>query len=399
MQTKNTEKEETGNARSLFATLHCTRCEKEHDPSKLQTICSDPTCGRPLAARYSLKKSPRPTTAELASAPDTIWRLENLMPLTAKTEIITLGEGCTPLLQARRLASLDRVENLFIKDESGNPTGSFKARGLAMAVTKAKELGAEVVALPTAGNAGGAAAAYAARAGLECVVVMPTDTPPMFKKEARAFGATVIEHEGLIDDCGKIVAKGKKEQGWFDVSTLKEPYRVEGKKTLGTEIAEQMGWELPDVVVYPTGGGTGLIGMWKAWAELEALGWIGAHRPRMYAVQALGCAPVVEAFEKNAKRCEKVAGASTYAAGLRVPCPFADEWILEVLRRSDGGAVALSEDQIRKGADEISRMEGVLPAPEGGAAWAAVKVLAEIKSIQPRDNVVIVNTGSAYKYM
>ncbi len=384
---------------SVFATLSCTRCEKEYDPERVQTVCQDPSCGRPLAARYALETMPRPTSAELAIARNDIWRFGKLMPLTPKTKIVSIGEGWTPLLKSSRLGQSAGFDDLWIKDESGNPTGSFKARGLGVAVTKALELGAETIAVPTAGNAGGAAAAYAARAGLGCVVAMPRDTPAMFKEEVVAFGAELIEHDGLLDECGKIVAEGKAAHGWYDVSTLKEPYRAEGKKTLGFEIAEQLSWQLPDVVVYPTGGGTGLIGMWKAWAELEAIGWIDSHRPRMYAVQADGCAPVVRAVESAAHRCTKVTNAATYAAGLRVPAPFADEWILAVLNRSRGGAIAVSDQAIREGAGEMSRMEGIYPAPEGGATWAAVKILLTRGDIKSDEKIVIVNTGSAYRYV
>jgi threonine synthase len=321
------------------------------------------------------------------------------MPLSDKTEIISLGEGGTPLFRAPRLGEQAGLENLWIKDESTNPTDSFKARGLSAAVTKALEIGATTIAIPTAGNAGSAAAAYAARAGLECVVVMPADTTPIFKKEVQAFGARLIECDGLIDECAKIVAKGKQTDGWYDVSTLKEPYRVEGKKTMGIEIAEQMGWKLPDVVVYPTGGGTGLLGMWKAWSELQALGWIDSARPRMYAVQPVGCSPVVNAFNEDKDRCEKIQGASTCALGLRVPRPFADEWILEVLRRSNGGALAVTDEQMLSAASEMSREEGVLASPEGGATWAAIRILLEKKLIDADERIVIINTASAYKYI
>jgi len=384
---------------SLFQTLTCTRCGTEHDPEALQTVCAEEGCGRPLAARYALEPIQRPDPLVRDDAPGPMWRLHELLPLGPETEIITLGEGGTPLLPAPRLGERAGVPAIWIKDEAGNPTGSFKARGMAAAVTKAVELGAEAIAVPTAGNAGSAAAAYAARAGIECVVVMPADTPPVFKREIADLGATVIEHPGLIDDCGRIVGQRAKAEGWFDVSTLKEPYRVEGKKTLGTEIAEQLGWTLPDAIVYPTGGGTGLIGMWKAFVELAELGWIGDERPRMYAVQPAGCAPVVRAFESGAKRCEKFANAATHAAGLRVPRPFADEWILAVLQRSGGGAVAVSEDAIRAGTDELAKVEGIYACPEGGAAWAGTRELIARGDIEPDDRVVVVNTGSAYKYM
>ncbi|MDJ0762207.1 MAG: threonine synthase [Myxococcota bacterium] len=384
---------------SLLEILTCTVCGEPYDPQSVQTICQKPDCAGPLAARYALEPRPRPSAAELSKLPVNAWRFKQLMPLTPKTNIITLGEGGTPLLQANRLAAKAGLASIWIKDESGNPTGSFKARGMTTAVTRALELGAETIALPTAGNAGGAAAAYAARAGLGCVVVMPQDTPTMFKREVRAFGATLIEHDGLIDDCGKIVARQKEEKQWFDVSTLKEPYRVEGKKTMGFEMAEQLGWKLPDVVIYPTGGGTGLVGMWKAWAEMEALGWIGPERPRMIAVQPQGCAPVVRAIEQNADRCEKVDNATTHASGLRVPCPFADRWILSVIRKSNGTAVAVTEDEIRAGVSDLATLEGIFAAPEGGAVWAGARRLLEAGLMQPSETIVLINTGSGYKYV
>jgi len=385
--------------RSLFETLTCTRCGATHDHTTVQTVCQEPGCGRPLIARYALDELPRPAPGHDGTGAGPLWRFPELMPLTPGTDPVTLGEGGTPLLRARRLAAAAGLEELWLKDESGNPTGSFKARGLALAAIKAKELGAATIALPTAGNAGGAAAAYAARAGMGCAVVMPSDTPRVFKDEVVAFGGTLIEHEGLIDDCGKIVAERVAAEGWYDVSTLKEPYRVEGKKTMGIEIAEQLGWSLPDVVIYPTGGGTGLVGMWKAWAELEAVGWLGPARPRMFAVQASGCAPVVDAFVGGAERCERVEQAQTIAAGLRVPKPFADEWILAVLRKSGGGAVAVTDEQIAAGVERLARTEGIYAAPEVGATWAAVESLFERGDLAADERIVIVVTGSAYKYL
>lgn len=327
-----------------------------------------------------------------------MWRWRALLPVSPTTRIATLGEGGTPLLRADRLGAQSGLSDLWIKDESGNPTGSFKARGLALAVTKAKELGARALALPTAGNAGSAAAAYAARAGIPCTVVMPKDTAPAFKAEVRAFGAELVEIDGLIDDCGAFVAAHEEARGWFDLSTFKEPYRVEGKKTLGFEIAEQLGFCLPDAVVYPTGGGTGLVAMWKAWNELEGCGLIGAARPRLFAVQAEGCAPLVRAFESGADRCEKVAGATTAALGLRVPKPFADEWILAVLRRSNGGAVAVAEEAIRQGVADLARCEGLAACPESGAALAGMRALIARGVIRAKDRVVVVSTGAGYNY-
>jgi threonine synthase len=291
------------------------------------------------------------------------------------------------------------MKDVWIKEEAGNPTGSFKARGLAAAVTMAKALGARKIALPTAGNAGGAAAAYAARAGLECHVFMPADTPKIFRLECETYGAHVTLVDGLIDDCGKIVARMTDEKGWFDVSTLKEPYRVEGKKTMGYELAEEADWVLPDVIVYPTGGGTGLIGMWKAFDEMEAMGWIGPGRPRMISVQAEGCAPIPKAFAEGKEVSVRFENAATWASGLRVPKAYADYLILKILRASKGEAVAVTDDEMRAGVNEMGACEGLYAAPEGGAAWAAVKKLAADRKIDGGERVVVFDTGTGFKYV
>lgn len=382
-------------SRSRFVTLTCWRCGAEHDPAVLQNTCREPGCGRPLVARYSLDGAVDGADGPPATG---LWRHGALLPDPGPAGPVTLGEGDTPLLEAPRLARELGLDDLRIKDESQCPTGSFKARGLAVAVTMARRLGALGVALSSAGNAGSAAAAYAARGGLRCLVVVPADTPAPFKDEVRACGGELIGHPGPIDECGAVVAARRREGGWFDVSTLKEPYRLEGKKTIGLELAEQLGGVVPDAIVYPTGGGTGLLGIWKAFAELEALGRIGPERPRMYAVQPEGCAPVVRAFESGAERCERVAGASTHAFGLRVPKPFADEWILAVLRRSGGGAQAVSEEEIRKGTSMLARLEGILAAPETGAAVAGLRRLIADGRIRSSERVVLLDTGAGDKY-
>lgn len=328
-----------------------------------------------------------------------MWRWHELMPVRDPANIVTLGEGDTPLLDAPRLAASAGFARLRIKDEGNNPSGSFKARGLSAAVSKARELGARSIALPTAGNAGGAAAAYAARAGIECHVFMPADTPPVFRVECERYGARVTLVDGLIDACGRLVAERASREGWHDVSTLKEPYRVEGKKTMGYEIAEQFGWELPDAILYPTGGGTGLIGMWKAFDEMEEMGWIRGRRPRMIAVQAEGCAPIPRAFEEGADDSRKWEGAHTYASGLRVPRAFADFLILRYVRASGGDAIAVSDDEMRRACDEIGSLEGLFAAPEGGATWAAAKKLAASGRLDRNSRVVLFNTGTGFKYL
>jgi threonine synthase len=321
-----------------------------------------------------------------------------MMPVEEPNDVVSLGEGGTPTLVARSLGESARFRDLRIKDESGNPTGSFKARGLSAAISKAKELGRTAVAVPTAGNAGGAAAAYAARAGMKCDVFMPDDTPALFRAECERYGARVTLVKGLIDACGKLVAEGAAQGKWVDVSTLKEPFRVEGKKTMGYELAEDLGWKLPDAVIYPTGGGTGLIGMWKAFAEMERLGWIGPARPRMIVVQAEGCAPIVRAFEEGKEVAERWENAATYASGLRVPKPFADFLILSIVRESGGDAIAVSDDEMRTAEDEIGRAEGLFVCPEGAATWAAAKKLADEGRLDRAAQLVLFNTGTGFKY-
>jgi threonine synthase len=319
--------------------------------------------------------------------------------MVSDANIISLGEGFTPMLKAAGLSKKSGIRSLFIKDESLNPTGSFKARGLSMAVSRAKELGITSCVIPTAGNAGGAMSAYCAKAGIAAHVFMPSATPEVFKQECRFFGAQLTLVDGSIYDCGQLVRQQASINRWFDVSTTKEPYRIEGKKTLGYEIAEQLGWILPDVIVYPTGGGTGLIGMWKAFDEMEQLGWIGSARPRMVAVQSANCAPVVKAFESGATQMTLYPDSFTVANGLRVPKPYADSLILRVIKESKGTAISIGDEAIIGAVKEIAREEGLLVSPEGGAIYQAAKQLLQTGWIQPEEKVVLVNTGSGYKYL
>lgn len=381
---------------SWLAHLICTRCGATYERDRRVNVCA--ACGGALFARYH----PHSLSRDAMSArdrPRTIWRWHEMMPVEDPANIVSLGEGGTPLVAAERLGARHGHARLSIKDESGNPTGSFKARGLSAAVSKAKELGHYAIALPTAGNAGGAAAAYAAKAGMACHVFMPEDTPRVFRIECERYGAKVELVAGLIDDCARIVAERAPKEGWHDVSTLKEPFRVEGKKTLGYELAEDFGWELPDAIVYPTGGGTGLIGMWKAFDEMEELGWIGARRPRMFAVQADGCAPIPKAFAEGRETAEKFPNARTYASGLRVPKPFADYLILRFVRASGGAAIAVTDEEMQRACDEIGADEGIFASPEGGAAWAAAKRLRDAGKIASDERVVVFNTGSGFKYL
>src|SRR4051795_6475752 len=316
-----------------------------------------------------------------------------------EVEPVTLGEGGTPLLRAAKFGKAAGAENLWVKDEAQNPTQSFKARGMTTAVSMAKHLGATKLAVPSAGNAGGAMAAYAARAGLEAHIFMPSDTPRANVIECRELGAHVTMIDGLITDCGAEIAKRKSAEGWFDMSTLKEPYRVEGKKTLGYELAEQMDWTLPDVILYPTGGGTGLIGMWKAFAEMESLGWVGSERPRMFSVQASGCAPIVCAFEAGEKFAAEFPNAHTLASGLRVPKAVGDFIMLDILRKSGGGAVTVDDEEMIGATRDVGAAEGLFVAPEGAACFVALKKLVGAGKIEPDENVVIFNTGSGIKYL
>jgi threonine synthase len=328
-----------------------------------------------------------------------LWRYREVLPVENDENIVSLGEGWTPLLHAKNLGTQLGIGQLYIKDESQNPTQSFKARGMSAAVSMAKELGATKLAVPSAGNAAGALAAYAARAGLECFIFMPDDTPRANVIECEQTGAHVTLMAGLITDCGAEVARRKDAEGWFDVSTLKEPYRVEGKKTLGYELAEQFNWELPDVIIYPTGGGTGLIGMWKAFAEMEQMGWIDTKRPRMVTVQASGCAPIVRAFETGKRFADEFSGAQTVASGLRVPKAIGDFLILDALRESGGAAVAVTDRELIAATKEIGATEGIFCAPEGAACLPALRKLIDADLVKPDERVVLFNTGAGVKYL
>jgi threonine synthase len=377
---------------SALSHLECTGCGARFDADRLEKLCT--ACGRVLYARYDLEKARRTLTREALGARGRgMWRWREIMPVRDARHIVSLGEGDTPLLPVRRLG-----EGIFVKDEGLSPTGSFKARGISAAVSRALELGATALAIPSAGNAASALAAYGARAGMKVFVFMPADAPILNQKECAVYGAEVVLVRGLIDDCGAIVRRRAKSEGWFDVSTLKEPYRAEGKKTMGLEIAEQLGWQLPDVIVYPTGGGTGIVGMWKAFDELEQLGFIGPRRPRMVSVQAEGCAPIVRAFERGLDHAPRWEHASTRAAGLRVPAAVADYLILKAIRASGGTAIGVSEDAIADALREMASLEGIFAAPEGAAAWAGAKRLREEGAIRPGERVVLFNTGTGLKY-
>jgi threonine synthase len=357
--------------------------------------------GRPVWVRYHLDQVRQAVTpAEIATRPPSLWRYRELLPLPADVEPVSLGEGMTPLLHCPRLGQQLGLPKLFVKDESQLPTGSFKCRGMTTAVSLAKWLGVKRVALPTAGNAGGAAAAYAARAGLECFVYMPADTPTVNQFECHLYGAKAFRVNGLINDCGKIVRDGTDRMGWFDLSTLKEPYRLEGKKTMGLELAEQMGWTLPDVILYPTGGGTGLIGMWKAFAELKELGWVKSERfPRLISCQAEGCAPIVTAFEKGERFADLFPNARTVASGLRVPVAVGDFMMLDAIRGSGGKAVAGREDAIRPWMVRASAAEGVSVCPETAVCLDVLEKLVAAGEVRADETVVVFNTGAAPKYL
>ena len=375
--------------------LECTACGLEHEWSRLQNLCH--SCNKPLFAIVDLAAASRTLTREtLLAREKSLWRYREVLPLPGDVEPVSLGEGGTPLLPACKFA--DDID-LWVKDESSNPTQSFKARGMTVAVSMAKYLGATRLAVPSAGNAGGALAAYAARARIEAHIFMPRDTPRANIVECRELGARVTLIDGLITDCGAEIARRKENEGWFDVSTLKEPYRVEGKKTLGYELAEQLSWQLPDVILYPAGGGTGLIGMWKAFDEMEALRWIGRKRPRMFAVQAAGCAPIVRAFQAAEKNAAEFPGAHTIASGLRVPKAVGDFLMLRIIRESKGGALAIEDEEMVRVAREVGAKEGLFVCPEGAACFAALKLLRRDKKIVSGERVVIFNTGSGIKYL
>jgi threonine synthase len=378
--------------------LECAACGKQYEARRLHNLCN--VCGKPLLVRYDLERAARGLTKEsLKGRRADLWRYCEVLPVEHEENIVSLGEGLTPLLRAERLGAVLGLSELYVKDESQNPTQSFKARGMATAVSMAKELGARKLAVPSAGNAAGALAAYAARAGLEAHIFMPRDTPRANVVECEQTGAHVTLLDGLITDCGAEVARRKDAEGWFDVSTLKEPYRVEGKKTLGYELAEQLDWELPDWIIYPTGGGTGLIGMWKAFAEMEALGWIGGKRPRMVTVQSAGCAPIVRAFDEGKRFADEFPNAATVASGLRVPKAIGDFLILDALRDSGGAALAVSDEELLSAVGEIGATEGLFVAPEGAACLPALRKLIERGDVKAGERVVLFNTGAGVKYL
>lgn len=378
--------------------LVCTACGATHDASRPQNVSA--CCAKPLYPTYDLAAAARTLTKDaLRGRVASMWRYREVLPVRRDANIVTLGEGLTPLLPAPRLGARLGVDRLWIKDESKNPTQSFKARGMSAAVSMAKQFGLKKLAVPSAGNAAGALAAYAARAGMEAHIFMPVDTPKANVIECREMGAHVTLINGLITDCGAEVAKRKAAEGWFDVSTLKEPYRVEGKKTLGYELAEQLDWQLPDVVIYPTGGGTGLVGMWKAFDEMERMGWIGAKRPRMFSAQAAGCQPIVRAFLAGEKSAAEHLGAQTRASGLRVPKAIGDFIMLDILRRSGGGAVALTDDEMIVATREVGAAEGMFVAPEGAACAAALRHLRAQGIVRADESVVLFNTGAGVKYL
>ncbi|HEY3044818.1 MAG TPA: threonine synthase [Vicinamibacterales bacterium] len=384
---------------SFFTHLECSvPCGAPAlDPHQRHFLCS---CGAPLLARYDLDKARGWSRSSLKGREPTMWRYRELMPLVGDEQPVTLGEGLTPLLHARSLGAALGLDRLYIKDESLNPTNSFKARGQSAAITRAKGLGATTIALPTAGNAGNAAAAYSAAAGLACEVFIPKDAKRPFVDECRLYGANVTLVDGLITDAGRIAAETGQPLGWYDVSTLKEPYRIEGKKTMAYELAEQMDWKWPDWIIYPTGGGTGMVGMWKAFDEIERIGWVSRQkRPRMVSVQAEGCAPIVRAFQQGTEKAQPWEGAATLADGLRVPRAIGDFLILRAVRDSGGTALAVSDASMVQGMLDLGKHEGVSAAPEGGAALVAIQRLVADGSIKPADTVILFNTGGALKYL
>jgi len=375
--------------------LECARCGNTYDLNRPVNTCS---CGSPLLVRYDLDNiASRVDRQSLALGSTDMWRYKEFLPVPDES-ITTLGEGMTPLLSTGRLGECVGLRRLYMKDEGLNPTGTFKARGASCGISMAAALGVDAVALPTAGNAGGAWAAYAARAGIRCVVAMPDDAPRVTQVECDVYGADACLVPGLISDAGKVIARGASERGWFEVATLKEPYRIEGKKTMGLEIMEQCDWRMPDVIVYPTGGGVGLIGIWKSFAELEAIGWIGEERPRMIAVQAHGCDPIVRAFQAGARESEFRQGARTLAGGIRVPKALGDFLVLDALYESGGAAIAVSDESILEALRLVARVEGMFICPEGAAAVAAVRQLTIDGEIDGDESVIVLNTGSGLKY-
>ncbi|OQP63001.1 threonine synthase [Niastella populi] len=375
--------------------LVCSQCEQTYSAFEIQSFSA--CCRQPLTAGYNLDEVPAKTV--LHNRPATMWRYKEVLPVLEEENIVSLGEGMTPILELKRLQAAYELPNLYLKDESKNPTGSFKARGLSAAVSKAKEFGVETCIIPTAGNAGGALAGYCAKAGLKAIVVMPRHTPQVFKDECELYGAELILVDGLISDCAKKVARLKESINCFDISTMKEPYRLEGKKTMGYEIAEQNNWTLPDVILYPTGGGTGLIGMWKAFKEMQQMGWIDEKLPRLYAIQAENCQPVVQTWKGLQPNAKNYTGQPSLANGLAVPNPFAEDMMLKALRESKGQPLAVSDNEMVAAVKEIARKEGLIIAPEGGALWSALLQLVQQGIVQRAEKILLLNTGSGYKYL
>ena len=377
--------------------LECSLCAQRFAANQIHNLCS---CGGALLVRYDLDAVRKSWTREsLAQAKPDLWRYWPVLPVNRRESVVSLGEGMTPLIETKRLGAAVGAKDLWVKDEGLNPTGSFKARGMSAAISMARELGVTKIAVPSAGNAASAAAAYSAAAGIEAHIFMPMDVPQANFIECKALGAHVTLVNGLISDCGRIVNERKDKEGWFDVSTLKEPYRIEGKKTMGYEVAEQFGWKLPDAIFYPTGGGVGLIGMWKAFDEMQALGWIGSERPKMIVVQAAGCQPMVRAFERGEQRAEFWADASTVAAGLRVPKPLGDKLILDAVRASGGTAIAVNDEELIDAGIELASLEGMFVAPEGAACVPALRKLLATGFLKPSERIVIYNTGAGLKYL
>ncbi|MSV29228.1 MAG: threonine synthase [Bryobacterales bacterium] len=381
----------------MVTNLECALCNKTFEAGKVHNLCE---CGGPLLVRYDLLRIRESWSRDsVHRGPNSMWRYAPVLPPQRPESIVSLGEGMTPLVRTSRLGKRVGASDVWVKDEGLNPTGSFKARGLSCALSMAVELGIRKVAIPSAGNAASAMAAYAAAAGIESHIFMPRDVPQSNFIECKAAGSHVTLIDGLISDCAKIVAAGQATEGWFDVSTLKEPYRIEGKKTMGYELAEQLHWELPDVIFYPTGGGVGIIGMWKAFAEMETLGWIGSKRPKMIAVQVEGCQPVVRAYNKGDKRSEFWENASTVASGLRVPKPLGDFLILNAVRESGGTAIAVSDRELIDAGVQLATDEGMFIAPEGAACVSALEKLLASGFLSPSERIVIYNTGSGVKYL
>ena len=377
--------------------LYCSKCNRRYSIDTVITLCE---CGKPILVDYDYEKASRILKREtLTDRITSMWKYREVLPVKDDINIVTLGEGGTPLLCSTSIGNKLGLKELYFKDETVNPTGSFKARGLGMAVSRAKELGLKRLIIPTAGNAGSALAAYCARGGLECMIVMPVEVPAPFLVDGVYHGARIEQVDGSIKDCGKRAAELVAEEGWFSIATLKEPYRIEGKKTMGYELAEQFGYDLPDVIIYPTGGGTGLIGMWKAFEEMEQMGWIGSKRSKMISVQAEGCAPIPRAFAAGQEYADEWQNPQTVAVGLRVPGAVGDFLMLRAIRESGGLALAVSDEELMRDTKELAAKEGILASPEGGAALTALKKLIGMNYINPDDRTVIFITGSGYKYL